>query len=203
MIQTFHNFTLFRLSSFFKGFNGSTGNIDNNTVVIQKSCISPAGVSWRARNDDGNNACAAHGRDYRFVGVVTATATRKGWTSQRPSGSPASICTVLSGAVCAGWRHGAEFTPMRVRIGSRRVREHERASDRASEQAVRWRREKTVSCRGPDLSLTSGRTSRSPWCHPLFLVPQNAPSAYLDARLTRASARRIAAVSRSTYTLYQ
>lgn len=45
MIQTFHNFTLFRLSSFFKGFNGSTGNIDNNTVVIQKSCISPAGVS--------------------------------------------------------------------------------------------------------------------------------------------------------------
>jgi hypothetical protein len=41
------------------------------------------------------HACA--GRDYRFVGV--AAAMRKGWKSQRPSGSPASIRTILAGAV--------------------------------------------------------------------------------------------------------
>lgn len=43
-------------------------NIDNAIIQRYTSYISPAGVSWRARDDDDgdNNACAARGQDYRF-----------------------------------------------------------------------------------------------------------------------------------------
>lgn len=110
---------------------------------------------------------AARGGGLSLPGWLPSAVMRKGWSSQRPSGRPASIRAVLAAAVCAGWRHGAAFTAVRGsphRIRCERASVSVWASVRASCDLWSVAKEKAVSCRGPDLSLSSGYPSRPPWC---------------------------------------